>query len=842
MPQKKMVKDKKVIYSAANAHGYFTSIIHRIMYNPDSYAIYIGDIGTATRAGGTELFDECILYTQFGGKWGKLNELSPEKFEASLTEYFDRELTEKNIDLNEISEVYVGSYWADFPIYINKKGKKHILFQEAVSEDASGIGFPNEEYNKKYYYSQYCMQKKYGVFSGFDNPLITKCLINKVYEKYNRDKIIEFDISQKVYELSDEKKKLLMHTFNIPEGKIDSDNSILLLTQWYVGKGIAFSGIPALKMYGVLLDMFYPSEYMHSNVYIKPHPADLNRDEYAKYFKNATMINSQFPSEFLHINERLKFSKAVTISSSSINSMQDIAGECCMHSGFDVFYKHMFRIYYSLRMVKELGYKSYHFGVFNEKILPMLKANEAKLPAESSWIEIENRIVNNGSAIILYDLLWRENQKRIKLSKMARNPLDSVFFIITDNVHNYVQDEEDLLYLKYLYEYKLSINPLSGDGLYSTCEERIYVFCRDSNVVKKIDDINIVEVMNASGVSLSKRNATDYDKNCFNNELNSAFITKHFKFAKEFLGAKKYKVLIYTNSYESDNVISFLRPLIQMGTVELLGFVSDKLKSYKEWDGIPFYNLRDIERLQYDYVIAADFSQECNLKNELVGKGIKKDKIIKGRMLENPCFSFEKYEKIHKIPGGISIISEHCFGGITYNDLDLEFASPFINMFVYHPDFFKLVGNLEYYMDFKLEFKGLDEVKKYPIGLLGDIPLYFNHYSTFEEAEACWNRRKERINFKNILVQAPLYNKGHLVEFSKIKYRKIGFSNLPCFDKDIIDLSDYQEDYIKEKSHEHFWEYVLDTSYKKVHKKFPRIYDPYKLLLGDEDYLLRKIK
>lgn len=843
MPQKRMSKGKKVIYSAANAHGYFTSIIHRMMYNADSYAIYIGDIGTVTRAGGKELFDECILYTQFGGKWGKCNELLPEKFEECVTDYFDKELAEKNIDLNEVEEIYVGSYWSDFPIYVNKKGKKHILFQEAVTKNDSGIGFPNEEYNKKYVYSQYCMQKKYGIFRGFDNPLIKKCLINKVYEEYcSKDKLIEFDISKKVYELSEDKKELLIHTFNIPDGKIDSDNAILLLTQWYIGKNKVFSGIPALKMYGILLDMLYPTEYENRNVFIKPHPADSNRDEYAKYFKNVTMINSQFPSEFLGLNDQLKFNKAVTISSSSINSMQEIANECCMHSGFDVFYNNMFRVFFSLRMIKELNYKSYHFGIFNENILPMLKANIAKLPVESAWIEIENRIVNNRSAIVLYDLLWRENQKRINLSKMARNPLDSIFFIITDNIHNYIQNEEDLCYLKHLHEYSLIINPLSDEGLYSDGEEKIYVFCRDRNVINKINSINIVEIMNASGVSLSKLNATDYERNCFNNELNSVFITKHFKFAKNFLGGVKYKLLIYTDSYESDNVISYLRPLIRMGKIELLGFVSDKLNSYKEWDEIPFFELKDIEKIQYDYIIAADFSQECNLKSELVGKGIKKDKIIKGRMLENPCFSFEKYEKVHKIPGGISIISEHCFGGITYNDLDLEFASPFINMFVYHTDFFRLVENLEYYMNLKLEFKGLDEEKKYPIGLLGDVSLYFNHYSTYEEAEDCWNRRKERINFNNILVQAPLYNKGHLDEFSKIKYRKIGFSNLCCADKHVIDLSDYQDDYIREKSHEHFWEYVLDTSYKKVHKKFPRIYDPYKLLLGDEDYLLRKMK
>lgn len=263
---------------------------------------------------------------------------------------------------------------------------------------------------------------------------------------------------------------------------------------------------------------------------------------------------------------------------------------------------------------------------------------------------------------------------------------------------------------------------------------------------------------------------------------------------------------------------------------------SDKLTAFKNWNKNKFIPFKDVLNMEFDYIIACDFSDECPLKGEIQNLGVASEKIIKGRILENPCFDFNKYEAVHSIKGGITIISEHCFGGITYNDLDMEFNSPLINMFVLHKDFFKLVNNLKYYFSLPLEFKEMHKENNYPIGMLGDIELYFNHYKTFDEAKKAWDRRVKRVNFNNILVQTPLYNYAQIEKFKEIPYRKIGFSQVETNDKDIIYIKEFSDKYVFEKSHGHFYEAVLDTSYRNAHKKFARLYDPYKLLLGEEDY------
>ena len=95
-----------------------------------------------------------------------------------------------------------------------------------------------------------------------------------------------------------------------------------------------------------------------------------------------------------------------------------------------------------------------------------------------------------------------------------------------------------------------------------------------------------------------------------------------------------------------------------------------------------------------------------------------------------------------------SIVCSTCIGGHIYHDLGMKFLSPTINMFIKNPDFIKFACNLKYYMSQELRFIETD--KGFPVAMLGDIELNFNHASTNEEAAENWKRRKERINYDNL--------------------------------------------------------------------------------------------
>ena len=103
-----------------------------------------------------------------------------------------------------------------------------------------------------------------------------------------------------------------------------------------------------------------------------------------------------------------------------------------------------------------------------------------------------------------------------------------------------------------------------------------------------------------------------------------------------------------------------------------------------------------------------------------------------------------------------SIITPSCIGGIISHNLGLPFCSPTVNLWMDNHDFVKFACNLRQYLDKELCFLKPGEKEKkfpegdYPIGKLGDLTIYFNHYHSDEEANEAWNRRKERVDFDNL--------------------------------------------------------------------------------------------
>ena len=100
---------------------------------------------------------------------------------------------------------------------------------------------------------------------------------------------------------------------------------------------------------------------------------------------------------------------------------------------------------------------------------------------------------------------------------------------------------------------------------------------------------------------------------------------------------------------------------------------------------------------------------------------------------------------------GISIIASNCIGGIISHDLGLQFRSPFINLWMRPGDYLKLITNMEEYLHHDLIFISEENVP-YPVAMLNDVTIYFQHYKTKEEAENAWKKRVTRINYDNLAV------------------------------------------------------------------------------------------
>lgn len=99
----------------------------------------------------------------------------------------------------------------------------------------------------------------------------------------------------------------------------------------------------------------------------------------------------------------------------------------------------------------------------------------------------------------------------------------------------------------------------------------------------------------------------------------------------------------------------------------------------------------------------------------------------------------------------ITLIASDCNGAVILHELGLRFNSPFVNLWIGPSDFVKLCGNLDYYMNCDMGFVQESDIK-YPVGVLDDVRVYFQHYKTDQEAKDNWEKRKKRMNMDSVFI------------------------------------------------------------------------------------------
>lgn len=200
-----------------------------------------------------------------------------------------------------------------------------------------------------------------------------------------------------------------------------------------------------------------------------------------------------------------------------------------------------------------------------------------------------------------------------------------------------------------------------------------------------------------------------------------------------------------------------------------------------------------------------------NAYTEAAYYGIDEKKIIPCTILCNADFSIETFEKIRNNPP--SIIANNCFGRYTSFVLGTQFNSPFVNITLAPKAHLKVLKKLRSFMNARLSFAGMrdiycrgreeietgesanteDGTKLVPTAYLETaddrVLIYCNHYKTFEEFDFVWNRRKDRINYGNVIAVLTTEDPQDAEEFAKLTMPKL------CFlqdnrNQDLIDARD----------------------------------------------------
>lgn len=186
------------------------------------------------------------------------------------------------------------------------------------------------------------------------------------------------------------------------------------------------------------------------------------------------------------------------------------------------------------------------------------------------------------------------------------------------------------------------------------------------------------------------------------------------------------------------------------------------------------------------------------------------------------------------VKSNYTLISNNCWGGLTYEYLGKEFLSPTIGLYFMAEDYIKFIANLKKYIEMELKFIDLNSsrYKEYlvknnqstaVIGLLGDIEIIFLHYKTPAEAKEKWDRRKKKINYNKIIYK---FNDQNLCTEKELeKFNELDLKNKICFTakkydyQGFIQIKKYKKrDFVKDDAYSYHKYFDIVSYINKIEK------------------------
>lgn len=297
------------------------------------------------------------------------------------------------------------------------------------------------------------------------------------------------------------------------------------------------------------------------------------------------------------------------------------------------------------------------------------------------------------------------------------------------------------------------------------------------------------------------------------------------------------RVIIWGTGKDYDKYMPFIQLEQLKGNIEICGVTSEEeyLRTIGGYSFIPKTKIKD---MVFDYIIVTTVKFFNVICAEALNLGIGRECMIHPEVFTIPYFDFDRYVQVKE--GKISIISNHCWGGLVYSLLKIPFNSPFINTLIDEENYIRLINDLQYYLQQPL-IQGESNKTTAPIGMLGDVEIQFIHHSSFGLAKRDWYKRVNRVNYRNLFMEMTIGNRADIIQqFIQIECRKkVAFCSIPYKNnKNVIFLKDWEMDRLKVRYSYMFGIYILDIV-KPTHKTSCPI-DILKMLLGEEDFQMKR--
>lgn len=182
--------------------------------------------------------------------------------------------------------------------------------------------------------------------------------------------------------------------------------------------------------------------------------------------------------------------------------------------------------------------------------------------------------------------------------------------------------------------------------------------------------------------------------------------------------------------------------------------------------------------------------------------------------------AFYRKKKLNK--NKFTIFSNNCWGGEVYECYDLIKQSPTVGLFFMSSDYIKFLSNIREYLKKPLVFinpkdsqyydklKAEKDYGKYPVARLGDIEVFFMHYTDKQQAISKWNRRVKRIDWDHVLYK--FNDQNGCTQKDIDAFIRLPYKNKICFT--------VNDDYVKAP-------YIIKINSPKNHNYIRASYEPY---------------
>ena len=257
--------------------------------------------------------------------YDEINYLPPSRKNIIKTFYYNRIGQKKHvkntlsIDLNSYDDIYVfDDYFTIGAWLVNDNIKYHLLEDTMNSFPLTVKWRKNYDFQpEKYWWMKLALKVGYThkICGNADCCVEIQVSSLENLPPLKKEKIKIVNRNETIKNLSSQYKPLVLELFDISDDMFYNVNkSVLILTEPFFNDGFFQEEADQIQLYQKLIDSFP----LDTKVFIKPHPRD--KTNYSK-INNAIVLKSNFPIEILQYIENASFDKAVTFSSTAVNTI-----------------------------------------------------------------------------------------------------------------------------------------------------------------------------------------------------------------------------------------------------------------------------------------------------------------------------------------------------------------------------------------------------------------------------------------------------------------------------------------------------------------------------------------